>query len=365
MSVWAALLDPSPAQLALRVAWLLVLSMILAGRTRERRRLALPTSPSLSAAPARRLDTRLLLADVRTLSSADYAGRRAGSVGGRLARRHLVQRFAEHGLQPLTPGYLQPFAFDHTSWRALWTPGQRVRTRIDDAANVVACLPGGEPQRGALLIAAHYDHLGVRAGRLYPGADDNAAGVALLLALAGWCRSRSFRHRLVFAAFDAEEWGCRGARAFAATLDVPLNEIALVVNLDTLARSSTGRLYVAGTWHTPALARLVARVRPWPSVSLHLGHDRPIWRTGLVADWTRSSDHAVFHAGGRPFLYLGGEPHADYHTPRDTFERIEPAFFCDVAETVLDLLLTLDAGADLIPARAGRGRAQGGSKHAP
>ena len=69
------------------------------------------------------------------------------------------------------------------------------------------------------MITAHYDHLGMRDGVLYPGADDNASGVAALLAAARYFAANPPRHPMMFAALDGEEDGLRGARAL---IDSPL-----------------------------------------------------------------------------------------------------------------------------------------------
>ena len=54
------------------------------------------------------------------------------------------------------------------------------------------------------------------------------------------------------------------------------------------------------------------------------------------------SDHGVFHTAGIPFLYFGVEDHGDYHRPSDTADKIDPVFFGQVAEMILDFVLTAD-----------------------
>jgi Zn-dependent M28 family amino/carboxypeptidase len=227
--------------------------------------------------------------------------------------------------------------------RALWRRDRPFRVEYRDAANVLGLIRGRTRPERVIVVSAHYDHLGRREGRLFPGADDNASGVATLLALVAWFQAHPPAHSLAFAAFDAEELGLRGARAFLDSGLLPAERIVVNVNLDMLARGDRGRVFVAGTAHTPELRAVVEQAARRSATAVHLGHDRPLWRTGLIDDWTTGSDHGAFHARGIPFLYFGVEDHPDYHAPTDTFERIPQRFFLQAAETVLDTLLALDA----------------------
>ncbi len=193
------------------------------------------------------------------------------------------------------------------------------------------------------VVSAHYDHLGVRDGVVYPGADDNASGVAVILEVAAYCQKNPFRRSIVFAAFDAEEGGLNGARVFVAKPPVPKERIALNVNLDMVSRSDKREIFVAGTYHTPSLKPPLEAVAKRAPITVLFGHDRPKAMAGGVDDWTNQSDHGPFHAAKIPFVYFGVEDHADYHKPTDTADKINRGFFVDVAETILDAILQLDA----------------------
>lgn len=316
----------------------------------ETRRIARPLAPprppagepASTGATARRLDAASLLADVAALSSPGFEGRRADTDGGRRARAFVLERFERLGLEPGVPGYLQAFSFTHRSIRALWRRDRPFVLEFKDAANVLGLVRGTENPERFILVSAHYDHLGIRKGDLYPGADDNASGVAALLAFAAYFAAHPPRHTLLFAAFDAEEQGCRGSGTFAREPPIPLDRLVLDVNMDMIGRSAPGRLFVAGTHHHPGFLPLLREAAARSAVALHAGHDRPIWRTGLVADWSTGSDHSPFFERGLPFLYFGVEDHEDYHAPGDTFERIDGEFFAGAAETILDVILALD-----------------------
>lgn len=283
------------------------------------------------------VDRESLLADVRELASPRYAGRRVDSDGNRLAQAYLVERLRTSGVEPLLPDYRQPFTFTRRRLRQFWTGG--IETR---GVNLLGVIRGRERPESYLVLSAHYDHLGERGGQVYPGADDNASGVATLLAAAAHFQAQAPRHSIVFALFDAEETSIAGASAFVDNAVIPLAKVRLNLNLDMLARSD-GELFVTGTYQHPELRGLVDPLRAQAPILVLYGHDqpRPFWDSN---DWVHSSDHGPFHDAGVPFLYLGVPDHAGYHRPTDTFEQITPDFFVDAASFAVSLLVAVDRG---------------------
>jgi Zn-dependent M28 family amino/carboxypeptidase len=269
-----------------------------------------------------RVDRGQLMRDVTTLASPAFEGRKAGTRGDLRARQYIQDSYRMIGLQPGAPLGLYLHRF----------PG--------GAANVVGLLNGTDPARPVIVVSAHYDHLGIQNGVLFPGADDNASGVAALLAVARHFAIELPRHPMIFVAFDAEEDGQRGSKAFIADNVVPRERIALNVNFDMVSRNDRGEIYAAGSTYTPSLAPLLERVGTNASVTLRLGHDRP--GGGSRDDWTQLSDHAAFHAARIPWVYFGVEDHADYHKPSDTPDKIDDGFFGNVADMLVEAVLTFD-----------------------
>lgn len=292
--------------------------------------------------PAQALSAQELMDTVKLLASPDLEGRRTGTPGNAKARAWIVEQFQKANLAPANGSFEVPFTF--------------TRNTIDSkGVNVVGICRGtgvkpGDAAKSSgplMVISAHYDHLGVRDGSTYHGADDNASGVAVVLALAKYCQRTPWTHDAVFVAFDAEEQGLQGARAFVAAPPVAKERIALNVNLDMVSRSATNELYLAGTYHRPALKPLLEPVAARSQIKLLFGHDKPKDQAGGVDDWTPQSDHGAFHAAGIPFVYFGVEDHPDYHKPTDTAEKIDPTFFARVAQTVLDAVTVLDGAIPL------------------
>ena len=273
----------------------------------------------------KKIDAARLLEDVRALSADSMEGRGAGTKGGELARAYVVRRFTETGLAPLWSSFEQPFG--------LPSKGRGV--------NVVGYVRGAKYPERLIVVSAHYDHLGVKEGKVYNGADDNASGVAVLLQLAAYYSGAARpEHSLVFAALDAEELGLVGAGELVRKLKAEKRDVALDVNLDMVGHSERGELYASGTYHTPALRPALERVAAGAPVRLLLGHDRPGQGHD---DWTNQSDQFAFHKAGVPFVYFGVEDHKDYHRPTDDFDTLTRDFFVGAAETVLEAVGALDA----------------------
>jgi Zn-dependent M28 family amino/carboxypeptidase len=294
-------------------------------------------------APARYVDRAQLMRDASTLAASGFEGRATGTPGGERARRWLVEQFGGIGLLPAQPaGYIQPFtvaARDVGPSRRSASPSRAEYS----AANVVGRLAGRDPRAATIVITAHYDHLGIRDGMIYPGADDNASGVAVVLAAARHFSKSPPRHPMIFAALDAEELGLHGAKTLVRSDVLPRDRVALNINLDMVSRSAANEVYAAGTYHSPWQLPILQDVQSRASVRILFGHDRPPVQANGLDDWTRSSDHGAFHEAGIPFVYFGVEDHPDYHKPTDTADRIDPRFFGDAADMIVEAVRTFDA----------------------
>jgi hypothetical protein len=313
-------LQPSPRRHVLRAVPACALCLTLSGSSWAQ---AVATAPRPSpAAP----DGAAILASIQALTAPGMDGRATGTPGNAKARAWILDRFARIGVQPMSGASFEvPFTFTG-------------KAGAGRGINLVAQCPGRRPELPVLVVSAHYDHLGIRDGQTYHGADDNASGVAMLLTIAERCVATPYEHTLVLAAFDAEEQGLQGAKALVASPPVPIDRIALNLNFDMVSRSDKKEIYVAGPGRWPALGPLLKPPASRAGIAVKFGHDTG----GGQNDWTQQSDHGPFHTAGIPFVYLGVEDHADYHKPTDTAEKIDPRFLGGVAAFVLDVIATLD-----------------------
>jgi Zn-dependent M28 family amino/carboxypeptidase len=213
-------------------------------------------------------------------------------------------------------------------------------------ANLIGVVAGRNPDAQVIVLTAHYDHLGIRDGLVFNGADDNASGTAAVLEIARQLALAPPEHPVLIALLDAEEVGSWGARALVEHPPVPLERMALNVNLDMVARPN-GVLWAAGAHHTPMLRPVLEEVAARAPLTLRLGHDRP--GAPELDDWTGSSDHSAFHEAGIPFVYFGVEDHEDYHRPSDDFERVNPSEVAASVRTILLAVRALDLALPLHP----------------
>jgi len=207
--------------------------------------------------------------------------------------------------------------------------GTRVHLRVEKvvdevrAANVIGILPGTDPALAAetVVLGAHYDHLGLADGVVYPGADDNASGTAVVVGLArAFAAAGGNARTLVFALFGAEELGLIGSRHYVDRPAVPLDRTVAMVNFDMVGRLQGRTLSVGGGDSGNRLRALVSQAAQLEGMTLDL-HGSPYG----------PSDHARFYAAGVPvlFFYTGG--HSDYHKPSDTADKIDAAGMARIA----------------------------------
>ncbi|RMG74905.1 MAG: M20/M25/M40 family metallo-hydrolase [Bacteroidetes bacterium] len=198
--------------------------------------------------------------------------------------------------------------------------------------NVIGYLPGAGKPEETVMVTAHYDHLGERRGKLFPGADDNASGVVALLEIAeafAEAREQGLRpyRSVVFMAFAAEEKGLLGSDFYADHPVFDLEQTVVNLNMDMV-----GHLDDA---HGPKEARFVSIVgSDWLSADLHQIHEAANARyTQLLLDYTYNakdhperfyyrSDQYHFAKHGIPVIFYTSGDHEDYHQPSDRVENI-------------------------------------------
>jgi hypothetical protein len=184
--------------------------------------------------------------------------------------------------------------------------------------NVVGVLPGRDEalRREAIVIGAHYDHLGDIGEEIFFGANDNAAGVGALLDIAKAFAHlpRRPRRTLVFVAFDAEEIGKLGSKSYVSKPAIPIQQTVLMINFDMIGRNEPEHIYAVATRSSPDLHDIHQAANR--HVKLHLVHPTS-YRLGL-------SDHTFFYYASVPVMYLFGGRDPDYNTPRDTWDKLIP-----------------------------------------
>jgi len=238
------------------------------------------------------------------------AGGRSGR-GKAIARDYIVREFIRAGARPFFDGeWIQP------------VPGQIGLSGEagPEGENIGACVPGTDPKLRDewIVINAHYDHLGRYRGELYPGADDNASGVAMLLEVSRMVAAAPLKRSVAFVAFDFEESLLWGSRWFIGHTPVPVEQIKFCITADMIGRSLGGMglptVFVMGAEHSQAAREALENV-PVPAglEVAELGADM----IGTRSDYGPFRDHEI------PFLFFSTGEHPDYHQPGDTPDKID------------------------------------------
>jgi hypothetical protein len=277
-----------------------------------------------------------LRAHVYRLASPEFLGRKGP--GAARASKHIAEAFKRLNLNPaFGDSFFQPIP------SALADEDDPKANFI--GRNVAAVLPGSDPKLADEWIAlcAHFDHLGKSGETLYPGADDNATGIAMLLEVAERfaLRKEKPRRTLVFIAFDQEEVGLLGSTYFATHPPRPFRKLKASITADMLGRSLAEVMdeyvFALGSERSPQLRKLLEEVKPPKGLTTG--------RVGADLIGTRS-DYGPFRDRRIPFLFLSTGQHPDYHTPSDVPERIDYVKLRRICLWICDLLDRLASDSD-------------------
>ncbi|HSN04795.1 MAG TPA: M28 family peptidase [Nitrospira sp.] len=190
--------------------------------------------------------------------------------------------------------------------------------------NVVGLIPGTGPD--TIIIGAHRDHFGRPAGLLFPGADDNASGTAVMLEVARALVKTGLRPQrtILFVSFSGEEEDLLGSRLYTSRPIVPLDSTKAMINIDH-AGIGTGRLTVGVTGLDKSVAQQAGE-------TADLGSQLDVF------GFFPGGDHVPFKEAGVPTItVVSGGIHPHYHQPTDTPETINPDILRIVARYVLTL----------------------------
>jgi len=191
--------------------------------------------------------------------------------------------------------------------------------------NVIGMVEGTDKKTEAVVVVAHYDHLGQKNGKIYFGADDNASGTAAVMELAeAFAQAARDGHRsrrtVIFMAFSGEEQGLYGSRYYSEHPVIPLDSTYACVNIDMIGRAETKLKespdYIAGYAY---LSEDILEVSRKNSTLMAPDlEDRMEFRARLRG----GSDHYYFAEHGIPSLFYFEGLHKDYHQSTDTPDKI-------------------------------------------
>lgn len=214
-----------------------------------------------------------------------------------------------------------------------------VEPQLWSVENVVGVIPGkGSLARDAVVIGAHYDHLGFGGtGSMRPndnavhnGADDNASGTAAVITAAESLReslARERNHRTVYIAlFAGEEVGLAGSAHFVASPPVDIERVVAMVNLDMVGRLRNDELLALGADTAAEWRPMIAKLAVESKLNVK-----------AEGDGYGRSDQASFYAAGVPVVHLFSGLHDAYHTPDDDVSAINIEGLAKVAHFTAEL----------------------------
>lgn len=276
---------------------------------------------------------------VTVLAGEAGGGRATGSQAELRAARYLAEQLEALEAEPLPggEGFLRSFdghvsGADVTGWNVV---------------GYLAASNGSAEGESWVLLGAHYDHIGrgevpgsPEAGEEYsevhPGADDNASGVAAVLAAAGRLKGKPLARNVILAFWSGSEIGGEGSRAFLASSAVDPAKIAAHVSLHMVGRMSDYRLMIQAVGTSPVWPRLIEQVNVPVGFSVQTDH-------GL----REPGDVQSFIDAGIPSVELSTGGHADYHQPSDLPETLN---YEDLEEVARFAALMVSKLAGLEPA---------------
>jgi len=212
---------------------------------------------------------------------------------------------------------------------------------LANTRNVVMLLPGEDPKLKDeyIILGAHFDHLGMGGPGsgsraldtigIHHGADDNASGVAMMLELAEKFAETKGSHKrsILCLSFSGEEEGLLGSKHFVDDPGIDLSRVNVMINMDMVGRlNETNNLQIGGVGTATGLKALV-----------YANTDTSIIKLTLSEEGYGPSDHSSFYGKNIPVLFYFTGAHMDYHTPTDTWEKINYKGMVEISDLVFNV----------------------------
>lgn len=272
--------------------------------------------------------------DVYFLADDKLQGRGTGEKGCAMAANYICMRFKQIGLMPKgdNGSYLKAYEF-----KAPANPhgGIDSTSKVKKSNNVVGYIDNGAAN--TVIIGGHYDHLGLGydggsleanpQGKIHNGADDNASGVAGVLALAEYYQKNKIKenYNYMFICFSGEELGLFGSKKFCENPSIDLKNVDYMLNMDMIGRLDTVNHLVVGGVGTAADIYSVVK------------NTKSDFKIKLDSSGIGPSDHASFYLKDVPAVHFFTGQHSDYHKPSDKADKVN----YDGEKKVLDFIIAV------------------------
>lgn len=279
------------------------------------------TTKFMNTITADKLKTRLYI-----VASDEMEGRDTGSKGQKKAGKYLIEQYKNSGI-PFPKGadsYYQPVP-------AAYLNAKR-NENLPDSENIWAYIEGSEKPEEVLVISAHYDHVGVKNGEIYNGADDDGSGTVAILQIAeAFQKAKKAGHgpkrSILFLHVTGEEHGLHGSRYYSEHPLFPIANTVADINIDMIGRrdvehaNTNNYVYVIGADRLSSdLHKItVEQNKKYTQLDLDFKFNDPADPNHFY----ERSDHYNFAKLGIPSVFLFNGVHEDYHGKSDEPNKIE------------------------------------------
>ncbi|WP_395044953.1 M28 family metallopeptidase [Flavobacterium sp.] len=267
-----------------------------------------------------------LKTNLTVIASDEMQGRETGSEGQKMAGKYLIDQYKKAGIS------FPKGATDYYQKVPAAYLNQKRNEGLQDSENIWAFIEGSEHPEEIIVVSAHYDHIGIKNGEIYNGADDDGSGTVALLEIAqAFQKAKNEGHgpkrSILILHVTGEEHGLHGSRYYSENPLFPLKNTVADVNIDMIGRrdenhkDSNNYIYLIGSdYLSTDLYNICESVN---SKFINLNID---YKYNDRADKNRfyyRSDHYNFAKNGIPSVFLFNGVHADYHKQSDEVDKIE------------------------------------------
>ena len=267
-----------------------------------------------------------LKTNLTVVASDEMQGRDTGSEGQKKAGRYLIEQYKKAGI-PFPKGatsYYQPVPAAYLN--------AQYNENLPDSENIWAFIEGSEKPNEIVVVSAHYDHVGMKNGEIYNGADDDGSGTVGILEVAkAFQKAKNEgngpKRSILILHVTGEEHGLHGSRYYSENPLFPIANTVADVNIDMIGRrddlhkETNNYIYVIGSDYLSTDLYNVCEDANKKYINMNLDY-----KYNDKKDKNRfyyRSDHYNFAKNGIPSVFLFNGTHADYHKPTDEVDKIE------------------------------------------
>ena len=260
------------------------------------------------------------------IASDEMQGRDTGSEGQKKAGQYIIDFYKKNGVR-----YPKGAEDYYQKIPAEFLNAKR-NENLPDSENIWAYIEGSDKKEEIVVLSAHYDHVGIKNGEIYNGADDDGSGTVALMEIAvAFQKAKNEGHgpsrSVLILHMTGEEHGLHGSRYYSENPLFPLANTIADVNIDMIGRrdefhsDSNNYVYIIGSDYLSSdLFKLCENAN---KKFTNLALDYKYNDKNDPNRYYYRSDHYNFAKNGIPSVFIFNGTHADYHKPTDEVSKIE------------------------------------------